>query len=357
MSNGNGHHYSKFVWKDWKAELALRACGWAARGMWMDMLCLAHEGTPVGYITLNGRVPTLGELASMLGGNAREVGKLLAELEAAGVFSRTDEGVIYCRRMVREAEADAAAHAAWKAHGSNGGNPAIIRGTVEKTERQRPYRRSDSPQKTERIFQRDDGKCHWCGVQLIRENPAHPHFFHVDHVVAVRDGGGVEEDNLVAACQACNMKRARHGNGTSDNNPPPIPTARVGSVRQEPSSESRKEERLSSSYLKGESLSAPVREAEPPPPLENRANPPPTPEEIAAVEATVAKLTASLTMRKSAPGKWQPLSEAEQRAVAETLPRFTAKPLSPEQLAIRRRQAGYGPAIPDRSQLRVVGGS
>ncbi len=102
---------------------------------------------------------------------------------------------------------------------------------------------------------------------------------------------------------------------------------------------------------------APVREAEPPPPLENRANPPPTPEEIAAVEATVAKLTASLTMRKSAPGKWQPLSEAEQRAVAETLPRFTAKPLSPEQLAIRRRQAGYGPAIPDRSQLRVVGGS
>ena len=98
---------------------------------------------------------------------------------------------------------------------------------------------------------------------------------------------------------------------------------------------------------------APTREVAAPVEAETRREPP-TAEEIAAVEATVANLTASLTMRKSAPGKWQRLSEAEQRAVAETLPRFTARPLSPEQLAIVRRRAGIGPAIPDRSQLRVV---
>ncbi len=126
MSNGNGHSWSKLVWKDWKNEPTLRACSWAARGMWMDLLCLAHEGLPIGHITLNGRPPTLDELASMLGGKVREVEKLLAELETKGVFSRTTDGTIYSRRMVRDAaiSVEGAKHAAKRNYHHNpGGGP------------------------------------------------------------------------------------------------------------------------------------------------------------------------------------------------------------------------------------------
>jgi 5-methylcytosine-specific restriction endonuclease McrA len=243
----NGHRWSKFWWQDHRNETALRVCSLAARGLWVEMLCVAHKADPVGYVTVNGLAPSVRNLANIVGAQEREVKKLLAELEDAGVFSRTDDGVIYSRRMVREASAEAEAGEAWRAYGKNGGNPQIIRGTVDKAERQRPYRRSDSPLKTERIFQRDGGCCHWCQVALVRDNPRHPQYFHVDHIIAVRDGGGVEEDNLVAACQRCNMNRARHGatnggtdptskpNGsdTSDSNPAENPTVSLGRFRQQ----------------------------------------------------------------------------------------------------------------------------
>lgn len=234
MSNGNGHRWSKFWWRDWSGEMALRMCSLAARGFWMELLCVMHEGTPTGYLTINGRAATHRQMASWAGCSEREAKRYEAELEAAQVFSRTEAGVIYCRRMAREAEAEAEARETWRAYGETGGNPKIARGTVPKQDRQRPYRRSDSPQKTERIFQRDGGCCHWCKVPLDRDNPRHPHFFHVDHIVAVRDGGGVDEHNLVASCQRCNMERARQAdhndNGHSDTNPPDIPTATLGKI-------------------------------------------------------------------------------------------------------------------------------
>jgi hypothetical protein len=69
----------------------------------MELLCLAHDGTPQGYVTVNGRAATMKQIASVAGCGEKEAAKLTAELEAAGVFSRTTEGVIYSRRMVRDA--------------------------------------------------------------------------------------------------------------------------------------------------------------------------------------------------------------------------------------------------------------
>ena len=46
---------------------------------------------------------------------------LMAELDAAGVFSRHDNGVIYSRRMTRDAEKAAAG----AMYGKRGGNPAL----------------------------------------------------------------------------------------------------------------------------------------------------------------------------------------------------------------------------------------
>lgn len=76
------------------------------------MLCIMHQGTPYGHLTLpatgeDGRKDVLRPilphiLARMVGTSTEDVQRLLEELESAGVFSRTEDGVIYSRRMVKD---------------------------------------------------------------------------------------------------------------------------------------------------------------------------------------------------------------------------------------------------------------
>jgi hypothetical protein len=49
------------------------------------------------------------------------------------------------------------------------------------------------------IFKRDGFACQYCGAtppQVI---------LHVDHIVAVAEGGGNESDNLISSCEPCNL--------------------------------------------------------------------------------------------------------------------------------------------------------
>jgi hypothetical protein len=96
---------------DWLHDHALRACSLAARGLWADMLCFMHQGTPYGHLTLPGVVDTLDVLlrpilppilARMVGSSAEAVEALLGELASVGVYSVTEGGVIYSRRMVAD---------------------------------------------------------------------------------------------------------------------------------------------------------------------------------------------------------------------------------------------------------------
>ena len=98
---------------DWLNDTGLRACSLAARGLWIDMNCIMHQGHPYGYLTWSAKdrdedvlrpIPD-GVLARIVGSREEEVVPLLAELEDAGVFSRTADGVIYSRRMVRDENA------------------------------------------------------------------------------------------------------------------------------------------------------------------------------------------------------------------------------------------------------------
>lgn len=95
-----------FKWypSDWRGEPSLRMCSRAARSVWIDMLGLMHESTLVGYLLLNGKKPTPEQLARVLGDDIRDLVPWLEELSAAGVYSETDDGVIYSRRMLRDVE-------------------------------------------------------------------------------------------------------------------------------------------------------------------------------------------------------------------------------------------------------------
>ncbi len=89
----------KFFPADWRGEATLRACSLAARGLWMEMLCLMHEAEPRGHLLLNGRPVTDAQLAAIAGVPLEIAQACLGELESAGTFSRTRAGVIYSRRM------------------------------------------------------------------------------------------------------------------------------------------------------------------------------------------------------------------------------------------------------------------
>ena len=109
MSNGNGHRWSKFWWQDWQNDKALQSCSMAARGLWIELLGIAHGSERVGYVLVNGQPPDTEQLADMLGKvTAKEIARLLAELERLRIFSRDDDGIIYSRRMVKDAAASEA---------------------------------------------------------------------------------------------------------------------------------------------------------------------------------------------------------------------------------------------------------
>jgi hypothetical protein len=109
----------KFYPSDWRADPALRMCSIAARGLWMEMLCIMHEATPRGSLRINGRPVSDRQMATLAG--VTDVAPLFGELEDAGVFSREEDGTIYSRRMMRDEEKAAQD----KANGKQGGNPTL----------------------------------------------------------------------------------------------------------------------------------------------------------------------------------------------------------------------------------------
>jgi hypothetical protein len=98
-----------FYWVDWTSDPAVRSCSMAARGMWMEMLALAAAAG--GYVKVGGQSCSISRLAEITGQDRRSVGRWIDELERKGVFSRTEDGTIFCRRMVRDAAARAAKQA------------------------------------------------------------------------------------------------------------------------------------------------------------------------------------------------------------------------------------------------------
>lgn len=88
----------------------------------MDALCIMAECDRKGYLqTADGKPLAVDVLARLTGNTTEATSAWIAELEQAGVFSRTAEGVIFNRRMVR----DATKVDRFTEYGKLGGNPAL----------------------------------------------------------------------------------------------------------------------------------------------------------------------------------------------------------------------------------------
>ena len=111
----------QFYPADWLRDTALRTCSVGARGLWIDMICFMHEGTPYGHLKVGNKVILSSNLSGMVGATLQETEGWLAELESAGVFERTEEGCILSRRMIR----DENIRNSRASGGKLGGNPAL----------------------------------------------------------------------------------------------------------------------------------------------------------------------------------------------------------------------------------------
>lgn len=133
---------------DWMKDPALRACSLAARGLWMDCLCLMFESPRRGYLEhATGQPVTAEQVARMVGATVKEAATLLAELEQVGVSSKTEAGVIYSRRLVRDEEirvARALGGERGAEHGAKGGRPTK-RGSRRNPSRTPPQTPSEPP--------------------------------------------------------------------------------------------------------------------------------------------------------------------------------------------------------------------
>jgi hypothetical protein len=92
-----------FFTGDWMKDPALRACSPAARGVWMDMLCMMHESPHRGFLeTSQGHPYSDEQIARMTGCDMALLSQIVTELFTTGVASKTDSGTIFNRRMKRD---------------------------------------------------------------------------------------------------------------------------------------------------------------------------------------------------------------------------------------------------------------
>jgi hypothetical protein len=118
----SGLPYAKFYPCDWMSDPAVRVCSLAAQGLWINLLCMMFQTG--GYLSMVATDSEQKTIAKLTGNRQETIRKLLSELEIAGVFSRTETGTIYSRRIVR----DVAKAQQDQENGRKGGNPTLVKG-------------------------------------------------------------------------------------------------------------------------------------------------------------------------------------------------------------------------------------
>lgn len=76
-----------------------------------------------------------------------------------------------------------------------------------------PARKALSKRTRFEVFKRDDFQCRYCGAR------APSVLLHIDHIVPVADGGSNALENLISACDGCNLGKGAKGLGEKS---PPV---------------------------------------------------------------------------------------------------------------------------------------
>lgn len=116
----------QFYPKDWLSNSRLRLVSPSSRGVWIGFLCLMwSESNKQGYLLIGDDNPSVSDLSMALSIPELDILRAIQELERRGVYSRTEDGVIYCPDMLKKVET-AKRYAQFGKKG--GGNPSLKSG-------------------------------------------------------------------------------------------------------------------------------------------------------------------------------------------------------------------------------------
>lgn len=110
-----------FYGGDWLRDADLARCSKSAAGVWMYMIALSLQCEEPGIFRTKGKPWTEIELARSICGSVRVNLRAIRELILNHVAKVSDDGSIYCKRVVEDCKKRKIA----KENGSKGGNPAL----------------------------------------------------------------------------------------------------------------------------------------------------------------------------------------------------------------------------------------
>lgn len=90
----------------------------------MDMLCVMAGADKKGFLMVGEKALSEKEIAKISRISEKKCKKILLELKTNRVFSISNDGIIYCRRMVRDSEISRKS----AENGKKGGNPNLTKG-------------------------------------------------------------------------------------------------------------------------------------------------------------------------------------------------------------------------------------
>ena len=97
--------FLKFYPGDFLKDPCVQVLSFEARSVWLFMILLMHDSVKRGYlVTANGKQMTSKQLANALQISEARINAAWAEMEEAGTYSKTEDSIIYCRRMARTTE-------------------------------------------------------------------------------------------------------------------------------------------------------------------------------------------------------------------------------------------------------------
>lgn len=127
---------------DWKKDAGVQALSYEERGIWFELMLMMFESPERGKLIFRTGTPIPEDaVARALGLDKQKVNQILSKLLEYGVASKEeDTGIIYCRRMVRDAELSKKRAEA----GKMGGNPNLLNQNPSKTKAKRKQKPTPS---------------------------------------------------------------------------------------------------------------------------------------------------------------------------------------------------------------------
>lgn len=122
MKDESRHSYIAFYGRDWLGDSMLRMCTANERGVWIDLLCVMMSGVPYGHLAINNRAMTDSEVARVIGLDEKAYKDIFHSLLEKGIPSKTNDGIVYSRRLVRDHKRFTDGSKYGK---KGGGNPAL----------------------------------------------------------------------------------------------------------------------------------------------------------------------------------------------------------------------------------------